>query len=75
MASAQASIGEAAAPEKDPRLSSLRARVSEKDEATLSLVIWRDVAIISALLSLFAAAEAWASVSGLALASLLAVPL
>jgi hypothetical protein len=73
MASAQASIDEAATPEKDRRFSSLRARVSEKDEATLSLVILRDVAVISALLSLFAAAEAWATVSGLALASVLSV--
>ena len=46
--------------------------VSAKDEASLFLVALRDVAIVSALLSLFAAAEAWAQVSGLAFASLLA---
>jgi len=44
-------------------------RVSDKDEATLSLVVLRDVALVAGLLSIFAAAEAWASVSGLALAS------
>lgn len=46
--------------------------VAEKDESSLLIVVLRDVAIVSALLSLFAAAEAWASVSGLAFASLLA---
>ena len=46
--------------------------VAEKDEASLLLVAIRDVAVVSALLSLFAAAEAWATVSGLAFASLLA---
>ena len=49
------------------------APIAEKDQANLSLVILRDVAIISALLSLFAAAETWAQVSGLALAALLSV--
>jgi len=43
-----------------------------KDRASLSMVALRDVAIVSALLSLFAGAEAWAVASGLALASLLA---
>ena len=46
--------------------------VAAKDEASLLLVGVRDLAIVSALLSLFAAAEAWAQVSGLAFASLLA---
>lgn len=46
--------------------------VAEQDQASLALVVLRDVAIASALLSLFAAAEAWASVSGLAFAALLA---
>jgi hypothetical protein len=45
--------------------------VAAQDEASLSLVVLRDVAIVSALLSLFAAAEAWATVSGLAFAALL----
>lgn len=49
------------------------APIAEKDQANLSLVILRDVAIVSALLSLFAAAETWAQVSGLALAALLSV--
>ena len=46
--------------------------VAEKDEASLALVALRDVAVLSALLSLFGAAEAWAQVSGLAFASLVA---
>lgn len=49
------------------------APIAEKDQAKLSLVILRDVAIVSALLSIFAAAETWAQVSGLALATLLSV--
>jgi len=48
-------------------------KVAAKDEARLSLVILRDVAIAAAMLSLFAAAESWATVSRLALASLLSV--
>lgn len=48
-------------------------RVAARDEARLSLVILRDVAIVSLLLSVFAAAEAWATVSRLAFASLLSV--
>lgn len=47
-------------------------KIAEKDQSSLFLVGLRDVAIISALLSLFAAAEAWATVSGLAFAALLA---
>jgi hypothetical protein len=35
------------------------------------LVVLRDVAVLAALLSIFAAAETWATVSGLALASVL----
>ncbi len=46
--------------------------VAAEDEASLFLVALRDVAIAAALLSLFAAAEAWASVSGLAFPALLA---
>ncbi|MBB84330.1 MAG: hypothetical protein CL931_11020 [Deltaproteobacteria bacterium] len=46
--------------------------VAAQDEASLFLVGLRDVAIVSALLSLFAAAEAWAQGSGLAFAALLA---
>lgn len=46
-------------------------KVAEKDEASLKLVILRDVAIASVLLSVFAAAETWATVSGLAFAALL----
>lgn len=48
-------------------------KVAAQDEARLSLVILRDVAVVSVLLSLFAAAESWATVSRLALASLLSV--
>lgn len=44
--------------------------VAAEDEATLSLVILRDVAVVSALLTLWGAAETWAAVSGLALAAL-----
>jgi hypothetical protein len=46
-------------------------KVAEEDQASLFLVVLRDVAIVSALLSLFAAAEAWATISGLAFATLL----
>ena len=46
-------------------------KIAEKDQASLFLVALRDIAIVSALLSLFAAAEAWAQISGLAFASLL----
>jgi hypothetical protein len=55
------------------RLVKTGAGVAAKDEATLSLVILRDVAVVSALLSLFAAAATWATVSGLAIARLLSV--
>jgi len=48
-------------------------RIAAQDEARLSLVILRDVALVSFFLSLFAAAESWATVSRLALASLLSV--
>lgn len=46
--------------------------VATEDQASLGLVAVRDVAIVSGLLSLFGAAEAWAEVSGLAFASLVA---
>jgi hypothetical protein len=72
MSSAEASVEESDRNEDGgARLARLRAKVAAKDEATLSLVILRDVAVVSALLSLFAAAETWAATSGLALASLL----
>ncbi len=48
-------------------------QVAARDEARLALVILRDVAVVSVLLSLFAAAESWATVSRLAIASLLSV--
>ena len=48
-------------------------KVAAKDEARLSLAILRDVALASVFLSLFAAAESWATVSRLALATSLAV--
>ena len=44
--------------------------VAAEDEATRSLVILRDVALVSGLLTLWGAAETWAAVSGLALAAL-----
>lgn len=69
--SAEANAADAAASGDRPSLVNAGA-VAAKDEATMSLVALRDVAIVSSLLSLFAAAEAWASVSGLAFASLLA---
>ena len=75
MSSAEASIEDPTREDEasGARLASLHAKVSEEDEATLSLVVLRDVAIVAALLSLFAAAETWASVSGLGLASLLSI--
>ncbi|HEB89719.1 MAG TPA: hypothetical protein ENI85_09125 [Deltaproteobacteria bacterium] len=79
----QQTRGSAAAVAPDPeggagvdsgRLAALaNATVAEEDEARLSLVLLRDVAVVSALLSLFAAAEAWASQSGLRLARGLSV--
>lgn len=71
--SAEASIEEPASRDSGTGLAGFGARVAAKDEATLSLVMLRDLAIVSALLSLFAAAETWASTSGLALASLLSI--
>jgi len=50
-----------------------RPKIAARDEARLSLVILRDVALGAFFLSLFAAAESWATVSRLALASLLSV--
>ena len=75
MSSAETSIEDPAREDETSaaRLASLEAKVSAEDEATLSLVVLRDVAIVAALLSLFAAAETWASVSGLGLASLLSI--
>lgn len=45
-----------------------RMKIAEKDEAPLSLVALRDVAILSILLSLFGAADTWARSTGLWLA-------
>lgn len=52
--------------------SRLMAPVAEEDEASLALVILRDVALASVLLTLFGAAETWSGYSGLALAALVA---
>lgn len=71
MSSSEASIEEF--EDRAARLANLGTSVAAKDEATLSLVILRDVAVVSTLLSIFAAAESWATVSGLAIASLLSV--
>ncbi len=46
-------------------------QIAKQDEASLRLVVLRDVAIASALLSIFGAAETWASVSRLAFPALL----
>lgn len=48
-------------------------KVASRDEARLALVILRDVAVVSAFLSLFAAAESWATISRLVLAKILSV--
>jgi hypothetical protein len=69
----RATLGEPDSEGRGARLANLAKGVAANDEATLSLVILRDVAIVSALLSLFAAAEAWAATSELALATLLSV--
>lgn len=45
--------------------------IAKQDQASLRLVVLRDVAVASALLSLFGAAETWAAVSGLAFPALL----
>lgn len=73
MSPAQASIEDSETNPAGAASSGIAAAVSAKDEAKLSLVILRDLAIVAALLSLFAAAETWALVSGLGLASLLSV--
>jgi len=77
MSSAEETIEEPRAdhPEEgaDADLKGLGANVASQDEASLSLVLLRDVAVVSALLSLFAAAEAWAVASGLVFASLLSI--
>jgi len=46
--------------------------VSENDEASLGLVVLRDSALLAGLLSLFAAAASWASLTDLAFATALA---
>jgi hypothetical protein len=48
-------------------------KVAAVDEARLSLMVLRDVAVVSVLLSIFAAAESWATVSRLGFATLLSV--
>ena len=81
MAGKQAAGPAAAAGTADPGVSGEQAegayvpqsRVAARDEARLSLVLLRDVALVSLLLSVFAAAEAWATISRLAFASLLSV--
>jgi hypothetical protein len=50
----------------------LASKVSEKDETSLGLVALRDIALLAGLLSLFAAAASWASMTGLAFATGLA---
>ncbi|HIF93823.1 MAG: hypothetical protein ABGX04_14230 [Myxococcales bacterium] len=55
------------------RAAKLFPKVSDKDEADLSRVLLLHVALVAGLLSVFAAAEAWATVSGLALASVLSI--
>lgn len=65
--------GSGASSASDELSKRFSAPVAEKDQASLFMVILRDVAIVSALLSLFAAAETWAQTSGLALAALLSV--
>ncbi|MGB0619896.1 MAG: hypothetical protein ACPGVZ_10560 [Myxococcota bacterium] len=70
MSAAETTAGETTISDELERTASKG--VAAQDEASLFLVALRDIAIVSALLSLFAAAEAWAQVSGLAFASLLA---
>lgn len=50
-----------------------RRTVAARDQTRLSLAIVRDVAIISAALSLFAAAESWSTISRLLIAKILSV--
>jgi hypothetical protein len=76
MSASQVNMDESSAPDSadisDDLKKTFSGPVAEKDEASMLLVGLRDVAIISALLSIFGAAEAWAQVSGLAFASLIA---
>ncbi len=71
MSSAQAEKDVSEQTDADERRARPRISVSEKDEASLALVALRDLALVAALLSIFAAAETWATLSGLALAKLL----
>ncbi len=59
---------DAAAGAYDPRR-----KVAARDEARLSLVILRDVALVAVFLSLFAGAESWSTISRLKLAKILSV--
>lgn len=69
-ASTAAGAGETAASggAYDPRR-----RVADRDEARLALVVLRDVALIAVLLSLFAGAESWSTISRLKVAKILSV--
>ena len=79
MSSAEARVGETESLDatmdeaSSERRSPLMAKVSEKDEASLAIVATRDVALLAALLSLFAAAESWASLTDLGFATVLAM--
>lgn len=65
---AGAESGAAAGGAYDPRRA-----VATRDQTRLSLAIVRDVAIVSAALSLFAAAESWSTISRLLIAKVLSV--
>ena len=76
MSSAEARVEETLSPRESTsqhRRARLSAKVAEKDEASLTVVAIRDIAIVAALLSVFGGAQTWASTSGLAVVSLLSV--
>lgn len=62
-------VGDGSGERTAPRMN----KISEQDEASLALVALRDVGLLAALLSLFAAAESWASVTDLTFATVLAM--
>jgi len=72
-ANSDESVNEASADLSDELEQAFSGGVAEQDESSLRLVVLRDVAIVSGLLSLFAGAEAWAALSGASLASLVSV--
>ena len=82
MSSAEARIedSETAAPRKgseerastSERIERTSSRVADRDEASLLLIALRDIALVAALLSLFAAAASWAGATELAFATGLA---